>query len=113
MNTASIGPAQLPANVTLRYDLKPGDIGYVTYLHGVLYAMEHGWDYSFDAYVAAPLAEFAKSHTDRERIWIVEKDRVIAGSVAIVEVSTEEAQLRWLLLHPDLRGQGIGRLLVE
>jgi GNAT superfamily N-acetyltransferase len=105
--------AHLPANVTIRHDLRPGDIGYVTYLHGVLYAIEHGWDHTFDAYVAAPLAEFAKSHTDRERIWIVEQDGLIAGSVAIVEVSREQAQLRWLLLHPELRGQGIGRILVE
>jgi GNAT superfamily N-acetyltransferase len=33
--------------------------------------------------------------------------------VAVVEFSREEAQLRWLLLHPDLRGRGIGRRLVE
>jgi ribosomal protein S18 acetylase RimI-like enzyme len=94
-------------------DLKPGDIGYLTWLHGVLYASEYGWDHTFEAYVAGPLADFAKSHTDRERIWIVEKNNVVAGSIAIVEASTEQAQFRWFLLHPDLRGQGIGRMLME
>ncbi len=37
----------------------------------------------------------------------------IAGSIAIIEASKEEAQLRWLLLHPDLRGPGIGWILLE
>jgi len=85
----------------------------VTWLHGVLYAQECGWDHTFEAYVAGPLAEFAKSHTDRERIWMVEKDGIVAGSIAIVQASIEQAQLRWFLLHPDLRGQRIGHKLME
>ena len=84
-----------------------------TWLHGVLYANEYGWDHTFEAYVAGPLADFAKSHTARERIWIVEKDATVAGSIGIVAASTEQAQLRWFLLHPDLRGRGIGRTLME
>jgi N-acetylglutamate synthase-like GNAT family acetyltransferase len=104
---------QLPANIKIRNDLKPGDIGYITYLHGTLYAKECGWDHTFEAYVAGPLAEFAKSRNDGERIWIVEKDQTVAGSIAIVRASEQDAQLRWLLLHPDLRGHGIGRILVE
>ena len=104
---------KLPPDIKIRHDWKPGDIGYLTYLHGTLYAQEYGWDHTFEAYVAGPLAEFAKSHNDRERIWIVEKDGRVAGSIAIVEDSKEKAQLRWLLLHPGLRAQGIGRMLVE
>src|SRR5262249_53013223 len=102
-----------PSGIRIRNDLQPGDIGYITYLHGTLYAAEYGWDYTFEAYVAAPLSEFAKSHTERERIWIVEKDSKLAGSVAIVEASKEQAQLRWFLLHRDLRGRGLGKLLLE
>jgi N-acetylglutamate synthase-like GNAT family acetyltransferase len=104
---------KLPPNVNIRNHLKPGDIGYITYLHGTLYAEERGWDHTFEAYVAGPLAEFAKSHNDRERIWVVEKDGAVAGSVGIVEASRRRAQLRWLLLHPRLRGHGIGRTLLQ
>jgi N-acetylglutamate synthase-like GNAT family acetyltransferase len=103
---------RLPSNIRVRHELKPGDIGYLIYLHGTLYAEEYGWDHTFEAYVAGALAEFAKSHNDREQIWIIEKDGRVAGSIAIVEASKEKAQLRWLLLHPDLRGHGIGRMLV-
>ncbi len=100
-------------SISLRHNLRPGDVGYITYLHGMLYAPQQGWDHTFDSYVAIPLAEFAKRIGPRERIWIVERVGQIAGSVAIVECSQEEAQLRWLLLHPDLRRRGLGRRLVE
>ena len=99
--------------ISIRHDLRPGDIGYITYLHGILYAPEQGWDHTFDAYVAIPLAEFARSQSSRERIWIVEDGERTVGSLAIVKFSEREAQLRWLLLIPEMRGQGIGRKLVE
>ncbi len=97
----------------IRHDLRPGDIGYLIYLHGILYAQEHGFDHTFEPYVAGPMAEFVKSRTERERLWIVEKDGQILGSVAIVKFSETQAQLRWLLLHPDARGCGMGKSLVE
>lgn len=106
------GMRMLPGNVTIRHNLKPGDIGYLTYLHGVLYAAEYGWDYTLEPYVAVPLSRFAQSPTKREQIWIVEKQGTVSGAIAIVEASREEAQLRWLLLHPNLRGQGVGKILV-
>ena len=104
---------QLPSNITIRHDLKPGDLGFLTYLHGILYAKEYGWDATFEAKVASVLADFARSTSDRRRIWLVEKDGELCGSIAIFEASAEQAQLRVLLLHPDLRGLGMGRWLVE
>jgi GNAT superfamily N-acetyltransferase len=103
----------IASHLNIRHDLRPGDIGYLIYLHGVLYAQEYGWDHTFEGYVAGPLAEFGKFHTDRERIWVVEKDGTVAGSLGIVEAAPERAQLRWFLLHPDLRGRGLGRSLIE
>ena len=100
-------------SISIRHNTCPGDIGYITYMHAKLYAPQQGWDYTFDIYVALPLAEFAQFQSPRERIWILEEDDRIVGSVAIVEHSGQEGQLRWLLLEPEVRGQGIGRWLVE
>jgi N-acetylglutamate synthase-like GNAT family acetyltransferase len=100
-------------SISIRNEMRPGDVGYITYLHAFLYAPEQGWDQTFDSYVAIPLAEFALRKSSMERIWIVENEGRIAGSVAVVRFSEREAQLRWLLLHPDLRGLGLGRRLVE
>ena len=97
----------------LRNELKVGDLGSIIYLHGILYAKEYGYDYTFEAYVAEPLGEFAKRSNVRERIWLVEQNDRVLGSIALCEVSKSEAQLRWFLVSPELRGHGIGRRLVE
>ena len=99
-------------DVTIRTELVPGDIGSITHLHGVLYAAQFGWDCTFEAYVAGPLSEFVTSRSDRERIWIVEEGAVHAGSIAIVAGPDDQAQLRWFLLHPRLRGRGLGKRLM-
>ena len=99
---------------TLRHSLRPGDIGYVTYLHGIIHARECGFDATFDAYVADGLADFIKSfRPKRDRIWLAEVDSRIVGSIAIVGRTGLRAQLRWFLVHPKFQGQGIGRRLLK
>lgn len=100
-------------DILIRNRLKVGDIGSITYLHGVLYAREHGYDYTFEAYVAEPLVQFARRTNPREQIWIVEQNEKVLGSIALCEISTSEAQLRWFLLSPEIRGHGIGKRLVQ
>jgi GNAT superfamily N-acetyltransferase len=98
---------------SIRNDLRPGDLGSLIHLHGILYTAECGWDHTFEAYVAGPLAEFALAQRPRDCIWIVEHQGQVAGSIAIVELESKVAQLRWFLLHPRLRGQGLGKWLLE
>jgi len=105
--------AALTANVRIRNELKAGDIGFLTYLHGKLYAEEQGWDSRVEAYVAGAFSDFVRSRSPRDRIWIVEEHDETRGSVAIIEAPDNKAQLRCFLLHPDLRGRGIGKTLVE
>jgi GNAT superfamily N-acetyltransferase len=102
-----------PNPLTLRHDLNPGDVGYIVYLHGTLYAKEYGFDPTFEAYVAGPLSEFVRHRTDCDRLWIAERDGEIVGCIAIVGVSETEAQLRWFLVDPSARGQGLGKTLIE
>lgn len=101
-----------PSGIRIRNELRPGDIGRLVELHGLLYAKEYGFDYTFEAYVAQPLAEFVLHNTDRERIWLVDADNTLMGSIAIVRHDDTTAQLRWFLLHPDIRGKGLGSPLV-
>lgn len=98
----------------IRTNIEPGDIGYVIYLHGILYAQEYGLDHTFEGYVAAGLGEFAKSFDGRkDRLWLAETGGRIVGSVAIVGLAGRTAQLRWFLVHPDARGGGLGRKLLR
>jgi GNAT superfamily N-acetyltransferase len=103
---------KLPPDVTIRHDLRPGDLESIVALHVILYGNEYGWDTAFQEHVSGPLAEFREKPPKRSKIWIVEHIGTLAGSIAIVESSKENAQLRWLLLHPELRGLGLGRMLI-
>jgi GNAT superfamily N-acetyltransferase len=99
--------------IRIRHEFKPGDVGRLIELHGLLYSREYGFDHTFEAYVAKPLGEFVLHQTDRERIWLVDADGILMGSLAIVRHTETEAQLRWYLLHPALRGKGLGTKLME
>lgn len=97
----------------LRSDLKPGDVEKIAQLHGDLYEAEYGWNNAeFAEYVRTPLSKFAANVGPRERIWILEREHEIVGCIAMVEVSQGQAQLRWFLLHPSLRGLGLGQKLI-
>lgn len=102
-----------PANedVTIRSDLRPGDLGMIVHLHGVIYAREYGLDHTFEPYVAKPLSDFMLAGPDAGRIWIAEQGDRTVGSIAIVRAG-EQAQLRWFLLDPVARGKGLGRRLM-
>jgi ribosomal protein S18 acetylase RimI-like enzyme len=88
-------------------------VGYLVYLHGTVYAREYGFDPTFEAYVAGPLAEFVRAASDRERLWIAERDGRIVGCIAVVAASPQTAQLRWFLVDPAARGAGLGKRLLR
>lgn len=104
----------IPDHVNVRCDLRPGDIGSVVSLHGVIYSREYGYDHTFEAYVAAGAAEFAQAFDPhKDRLWVAEAGGETIGSIAIVRRSDSEAQLRWFLIHPNWRGLGLGRILLQ
>jgi ribosomal protein S18 acetylase RimI-like enzyme len=105
--------SEAATTLILRHELKPGDLGYIVYLHGTVYAQEYGFDRTFEAYVAGPLAEFCRSQTAKDRLWIAERGDQIVGCIAIVGKTEKEAQLRWYLVEPSARNQGLGRRLLE
>ena len=37
-------------DISIRTELRPGDIGYVTYMHGTLYSEEYGYRIQFESY---------------------------------------------------------------
>lgn len=95
-------------------DHQPGDMGWVTHRHGVLYAHEYGWDERFEALVAQITADFINGYKPgREKCFIAEMNGEIVGSVFVVQHGSEVAKLRLLLVEPKARGLGLGGLLVQ
>lgn len=100
--------------VSLRTELRSGDLGWVVHRHGLIYAAEYDWNVEFEALVASVVAGFGKQHDPaRERCWFAEIDGTMVGSVFLVRNSDSVGQLRLMLVEPAARGRGIGTRLVQ
>jgi DNA-binding MarR family transcriptional regulator/GNAT superfamily N-acetyltransferase len=101
-----------PPRYILR-SLEVGDIGWITYRQGMLYAREYDWDQTYEALVAEILSGFVKNFDSRyEQAWIAVRKSEIVGSVFLVRASASVAQLRLLYVEPEARGMGLGKQLV-
>jgi ribosomal protein S18 acetylase RimI-like enzyme len=99
-------------DITCRNELQPGDLGYVAYLHGQIYARECGYGLHFESYVLQGLQEFANRYDpDRDKVWICEHDNNIVGFLLAFH-RNDNLQLRYFILLPDYRGIGLGKKLM-
>lgn len=113
-NVLSRKPACNNEKVSIRNELKPGDVGYLIHLHGWIYAQECGYDHMFEGYVCQTFNKMLEKYNpDKDRLWFAEVNGKIIGSIAIVEHSESLAQLRWFILHPKFRGKGLGKKLLH
>jgi DNA-binding MarR family transcriptional regulator/GNAT superfamily N-acetyltransferase len=101
------------AEVSIRTELKAGDLGFVLYRHGALYTEEYGFGFSFESYVAKEISEFYQQYDPaRDRIWVCEHDQKIIGFLALMHRGPQIAQLRYFYLEKEYRGIGLGKKLM-
>jgi len=100
-------------DITIRTELRPGDIGYVIYLHGYLYKQEYNYGIPFETYVAEGLAEFYNNYNEKkDRVWICEHLQDIVGFLLLMHREESTAQLRYFIVKPEYRGIGLGMKLM-
>ncbi len=101
-------------DIGIRNTFLPGDIGYIIHLHGHLYAAEYNYGIEFEIYVAEGLLDFyTRFDPGKDRFWICEHDNKIVGFLLLMHRENNAAQLRYFLIHPDYRGIGLGKKLME
>lgn len=101
-------------DISIRTTLKPGDLGYIMYLHGKLYAAEYQYGISFETYVGSGLHEFYTSYDpQKDKTWVAEHNGRIVGFLLLMHRENNTAQLRYFLIEPEYRGIGLGKKLME
>src|SRR5277367_5634661 len=99
--------------VTIRTRLEPGDLGYIAYMHGSVYAEECGYGLHFESYVLEGLHEFATAYDpSKDRVWVCEHEKLKVGFLVGVHRGGT-IQLRFLILRPEYRSSGLGRRLMD
>lgn len=101
------------SDIHIRSTLQPGDLGYIAYLHGEIYARECGYGLNFETYVLDGLKDFAKEYDPAEdRVWMCEHEQNIIGFV-VAQHREAAIQLRYFLFRPGYRGIGLGKRLIQ
>ena len=81
---------------------------------GLLYSQEYNYGLRFEGYVAQSLGEYALLEDfSGSSLWLAEEGGRLVGMIAIAKRSEAVAQLRWFLLHPQWRGKGLGKFLLQ
>jgi len=103
-------------DVVVRAADQPGDLGWMVWQHGEVYAATLDWDTTFEALVARIVADYAAAPPSPRRAgWIAELDGARVGCVLCVPDPSDDsvAVLRILLVTPGARGRGVGAALVD
>ncbi len=100
-------------DISIRTELRPGDLGYVVHMHGALYGKEYNYGVQFESYVAKGLCEFYEKYDPtRSRVWICEHNNRMIGFLLLMD-RMGSAQLRYFLIEPEYRGIGLGSKLMN
>lgn len=98
--------------------LQPGDLGWITQVHGDFYARTFGWGTQFEGIVAQIVADYARTTEapsgqgeKRQRCWIAELDGRRSGCVMLSRDPDGTARLRLMLVLNRAQGSGLGRAL--
>lgn len=101
-------------DISIRTELRSGDIGHVVLLHGLLYSREYGYGLSFESYVAGGLNEFYKNFDkDKDCVWVCEYQDKMVGFLSLMHRENNSAQLRYFIITEDFRGIGLGKKLMD
>lgn len=92
---------------------RPADMGLIIHSHAIQFAEDYGWNEEFEALVAEKTAEFIRNFNPaRERCWLAEHNGKMVGSLCLVHVKEDVAELRLPFVTSEARNLGIGKSML-
>lgn len=92
---------------------KPGDIGWVISMHGIIYSRQFHLDSRFEIDIAKKMLSFYENLNDFNLLLIAQRNHERVGSVAVSMKSENSAFVNFLLVLDPYRGHGIGGRLMD
>jgi ribosomal protein S18 acetylase RimI-like enzyme len=107
--------ASLAPEITIRRELRDGDALAIVELHRRVYYAEYQRNEQFVMAVAESLAGVIAQGwpVSGGAVWLIQQRDRLAGSLGLTVEGEGVGQVRWVVFDPALRGQGLGRALVE
>jgi GNAT superfamily N-acetyltransferase len=101
-------------DVRVRDWLRDDDVEGIVELHRIVYQPEYGMNEAFlDRVAEGVLAARSRGWPERAgAVRLVDRDERLSGCVALTEEGEGIGRIRWVVLLPELRGAGLGRLLI-
>ncbi len=103
----------MSSELTIRHELRCGDLGRIIALHGEVYEPIVGFGLRFEAFVGRTIAEFVLDSDGVGQLWLLERNGKLVGCTAVVLRDAQQGQIRWVVIDPSERGQGLGRKMVN
>ena len=99
--------------VTIRRELREADGRAIAELHNAVYATEYGLDETFVSDVADGVAAAVERGWPARSgaAWLIGEGERLSGCLALTDEGSY-GRVRWFVLAPELRGQGLGRRLL-
>jgi hypothetical protein len=76
--------------------VKPGDVGYLIFSHGVPYARESGYSQEFEGYVMKTFYEFLEHYDTAKTQYVVPYNEEIVSCIAILSKPDNRSWFAWL-----------------
>ena len=96
--------------LTLRHELKAGDLGRLIEFSGIYGHSDFDYPIAFEGYVAETFAEFVINPKPLNRLWMVEDEQGLVGTIGVVDRG-DTAQLRCFSVRPDWRENNLVKFL--
>ncbi len=93
-------------------EAKTGEPSLVSYFYFKLFEKQFDFLPNVEQYFLYAAAEVFDD-PDGNKVWVLEKDGIIKGSISVVKRENHEAQLRLFGTEPSLQGKGAGKALMQ